>query len=68
MKEIRGVYEIPVEINGSKMNFIFDTGATDITISATEARFLYKQGTLTREDILGTQMYQIADGSISEAV
>ena len=66
MKEIGGVYEIPVEINGSKMNFIFDTGASDITISATEARFLYKQGTLTREDILGTQMYQTADGSISE--
>jgi aspartyl protease family protein len=28
--------------------------------------FLYKQGTLTQEDILGTQKYQIADGSISE--
>jgi aspartyl protease family protein len=48
------------------MNFIFDTGASDITISATEAMFLYKQGTLQQEDILGTQQYQIADGSISE--
>lgn len=48
------------------MNFIFDTGASDITISSTEAMFLYKQGTLQEEDILGTQQYQIADGSISE--
>ena len=28
--------------------------------------FLHQQGTLTQEDILGTQKYQIADGSISE--
>lgn len=61
-----GVYKIPVEINGSNMKFIFDTGASDITISATEAMFLYKQGTLQDEDILGQQQYQIADGSISE--
>ena len=48
------------------MFFIFDTGASDITISLTEATFLYKQGTLTDDDFLGTQQYQIADGSISE--
>lgn len=66
MIEENGVYKIPIEINGSNMNFIFDTGASDITISATEAMFLYKQGTLQEEDILGTQKYQIADGSIAE--
>ena len=66
MTEKDGVYMVPIYINDTKMNFIFDTGASDITISATEARFLYKQGTLTEEDVLGTQSYQIADGSISE--
>ena len=66
MLEDNGVYKIPIEINGSNMNFIFDTGASDITISSTEAMFLYKQGTLREEDILGKQQYQIADGSISE--
>ncbi|WP_207919043.1 retropepsin-like aspartic protease family protein [Flavobacterium sandaracinum] len=66
MSEENGIYKIPVEINGSNMNFIFDTGASDITISATEAMFLYKQGTLQDDDILGQQQYQIADGSISE--
>ena len=61
-----GVYEVPIEINGRSMNFIFDTGASDITISNVEAMFLYKQGQLTEEDIVGTQEYMIADGTISE--
>jgi aspartyl protease family protein len=61
-----GVYKIPIFINDTKMNFIFDTGASDITISTTEAMFLYKQGTLNQEDIIGTQQYEIADGSIAE--
>jgi aspartyl protease family protein len=61
-----GVYYIPVEINGVRMEFVFDTGASDITISDTEAIFLYKQGKLTQEDIIGKQEYMIADGTISE--
>lgn len=66
MTSDNGIYKIPIFINDSKMNFIFDTGASNITISETEAMFLYKQGTLQKEDVLGTQQYQIADGSISE--
>ena len=66
MSEEHGIYKIPVEINGSDMNFIFDTGASDITISNVEAMYLYKQGKLSTEDILGSQQYQIADGSIAE--
>lgn len=66
MKESNGVFIIPVKINGSSMDFIFDTGASDITISEVEATFLLKQGLLTQEDIIGVQNYRIADGSISE--
>lgn len=66
MKESNGVFKIPVKINSSSMDFIFDTGASDITISEVEAIFLLKQGLLTEEDIIGVQNYQIADGSISE--
>ena len=66
MTKESGVYKIPVEINGRDMDFIFDTGASDITISDVEAMFLYKQGKLLKEDILGAQQYQIADGSIAE--
>lgn len=66
VKKSGGVYLIPTLVNGSNMNFIFDTGASDITISQVEALFLYKQGTLTDDDFIGVQQYQIADGSISE--
>lgn len=48
------------------MEFIFDTGASDIIMSRTEALFLYKQGKLKDEDFIGKQQYQIADGSIHE--
>jgi aspartyl protease family protein len=66
MKKDNGVYYVPCKINGLEMQFIFDTGASDITMSAVEAMYLYKQGKLTDDDILGTQQYQIADGSIAE--
>lgn len=66
MRAENGVYMVPCEINGSKMEFIFDTGASDIIMSLTEANFLSKQGTLTVEDFVGIQQYQIADGSIQE--
>lgn len=48
------------------MNFIFDTGASIISISATEAMFLYKQGTLKEEDFIGNVNFQDATGAISE--
>jgi len=66
MQNDNGVYYVPCKINGTEMRFIFDTGASDITMSATEAMFLYKQGKLSQDDIIGTQQYQIADGSIHD--
>ncbi len=66
MRKLGGVYHVPCKINGTEMEFIFDTGASDITMSLTEALFLYKQGKLTDDDFIGTQQYQIADGSIHE--
>jgi aspartyl protease family protein len=66
MRKAGGVYFVPCKINGTEMEFIFDTGASDITMSLTEAVFLYKQGKLKDDDVIGTQQYQIADGSIHE--
>ena len=66
MTKRSGVYFIPCKINGSEMEFIFDTGASDIVLSLTEALFLYKQGTLTDADFIGTQQYQIANGAVEE--
>lgn len=68
MNKENGVYHVPCKINGTEMEFIFDTGASDITMSLTEALFLYKQAKLKKEDIIGKQQYQIADGSIHEGM
>ncbi len=43
MKKKGGVYELPCKVNGVQMKFIFDTGASDVVISATEASFLFKK-------------------------
>ena len=66
MIKVNGVYQIPVEINGYEMYFIFDTGAGLISISATEAVFLYKQGKLSESDIRGEANFSDANGNITE--
>lgn len=66
MKFANGIYYVPCVINGTNMDFIFDTGASDVVMSLTEALFLYKQGKLSEEDIMGNVAFQIADGSIGE--
>lgn len=65
MSKESGVYKIPIIINGVKMFTIFDTGASLISISNTEASFLYKQGTLTDSDFEGSVNFQDATGGIS---
>lgn len=66
MEKTNGIYKIDCKVNGIPMNFIFDTGASNVSISKTEASFLIKQGLITKEDIIGTINYQIANGEIHE--
>lgn len=61
----RGTYLIPAFVNDVKMNFVFDTGASLISISNVEANFLFKQGKLSKEDILGEVKFSDANGDIS---
>lgn len=60
-----GVYTLPCSVNGVKMNFIFDTGASNVCISLTEALFLYKNGYIDNEDLRGKTKSIVADGSIT---
>ena len=53
-------------MNGLELKMIFDTGASDVTISSVEANFMLKNGQLSREDIKGKKYYQIANGDIAE--
>ena len=66
MREESGVYFVPIEINGVNMEVIFDTGASNISISETEALFLWKQGKLTENDFIGDVEFSDANGDISE--
>ena len=66
LKKENGVYTIPCEINGLKLRFILDTGASNVSISLTEASFMYKNGYLDDNDFLGTARTQIASGEIQE--
>ena len=64
MDSIADIYQVPCYVNGVKMNFIFDTGASNVCISLTEALFLSKNGYLDKEDIIGKSQMLIADGSL----
>ncbi|PWK16766.1 retropepsin-like aspartic protease [Xanthomarina spongicola] len=66
LDKTNGVYTVPCKVNGIPMDFIFDTGASNVTISLTEATFLIKQGLLGKNDIKESVKYQIANGDINE--
>ena len=61
-----GTFEIPCNINGLALQLIFDTGASDVTISSVEANFMLKNGYLSEKDIKGKRYYQVANGQINE--
>lgn len=61
-----GVCKVKCAINGLPLHFIFDTGATDVSISSIEATFMAKNDFLSSSDIIGKQNYQTADGNITE--
>ncbi|MFA5543807.1 MAG: tetratricopeptide repeat protein [Bacilli bacterium] len=60
-----GIYEVSCKVNDLRLNFIFDTGASEISISQTEALFMLKNGYLNSNDIMGKQSYMDANGNIS---
>jgi len=61
-----GTFTVPVKINGVEFNFVFDTGASSVCISISEAIYLLKNGRLAEEDLLGMTTAQIANGEIIE--
>ncbi|MDR2970678.1 MAG: tetratricopeptide repeat protein [Bacteroidales bacterium] len=67
MKEQKsGVYEMPCKVNDLPLNFIFDTGASIITISSLEAAFMLKNNYLNEYDFKSKKNYQTASGDIME--
>ncbi len=66
MEKDGGVYKVPCKVNGLALKFIFDTGASDVSISSTEALFMLKNGYLNEDDLGGSEYYRIANGDIAE--
>jgi tetratricopeptide (TPR) repeat protein len=59
-----GTFTVPVTINGQlTLNFIVDSGASDVSIPADVVMTLVRTGTITDADFLGKKSYRMADGS-----
>ncbi len=63
-----GVFELPVNINDKiTLNFILDTGASEVHIPADVFLTLARTNTIGHSHFLKSARYQIADGSIVES-
>lgn len=60
------IYKVKCVINNLPLHFIFDTGASNVSISSVEATFMLKNDYLSASDIIGRQNYMTADGNITE--
>ena len=60
------LYSVKCEVNGLPLHFLFDTGASSVTISTVEATFMLKNDYLKSSDLSGKQYYMTASGQIAE--
>jgi hypothetical protein len=59
-----GTYQVPVLINDKiSLNFTVDSGAADVSIPADVFSTLSRTGTITKNDLMDKQVYELADGS-----
>lgn len=68
MEYEQGVYKIPCMVNGLKLKFFFDTGASQVCLSQAYAEMMLENGYLNESDILGTKSMMLADGSTVNCV
>ena len=61
-----GCVSVKCSINELPLSFIFDTGASVVSLSQVEANFMLKNGYLKREDFIGSGRFVDANGDISE--
>lgn len=60
-----GICKVKCHINGLPLHFVFDTGASDVTLSMVEATFMMKNGYLSKNDVIGNQRYMDANGDVN---
>jgi predicted aspartyl protease len=68
LKREQGTFVVPVVLNGSlTLNFTIDSGAADVSIPSDVVSTLVRTGTIEDGDFIGSQQYQLADGSVQRA-
>jgi clan AA aspartic protease (TIGR02281 family) len=67
LTQSNGVFVIPCKVNSVVTNFIFDTGASTVTISKKYFDLALQNGTIKKSDILPEVLnFQIANGDVIE--
>ena len=61
-----GCVSVKCAINDLPLTFIFDTGASTVSLSQVEANFMLKNGYLKRDDFVGSSCFVDANGDVSE--
>ena len=54
--------------NAIVLKFVLDSGASDVSIPSDVFSTLVRAGTITSEDIIGSDVYTLADGSKKKAI
>lgn len=65
MRKEGGVYLVPIIVNGLNLDFVFDTGASSISLSVAEATVMARQGKITENDIVGQAHFSDANGDVT---
>lgn len=61
-----GVCNVKCKINDLPLYFVFDTGASTVFLSMVEANFMMKNGYLSKKDVIGSSLFEDANGNINE--
>lgn len=60
-----GICKVKCNINGLPLHFVFDTGASTVSLSMVEATFMMKNDFLSEKDVVGSQHFLDANGNVS---
>jgi predicted aspartyl protease len=64
LEQAGSMFLVPAEVNGKiTLNFILDSGASDLAIPADVVQTLTRAGAISTADFIGTKTYVLADGS-----
>ncbi|MFA5619720.1 MAG: retroviral-like aspartic protease family protein [Weeksellaceae bacterium] len=69
LKKEHDIYFVPVKLNNVlDIDFVFDSGASDVSITPEIALTLVKTGTITENDWLPGAYYKFADGTTAKSM